>query len=87
MSAAAIGFGVGTAWVIAQLSTPGACDAPCDAGDWASGIYYVDGAGAGLGILIGLVFRSDRWEEVSLDRVSFAPQRDGRFGLGLSVWF
>ncbi len=42
--------------------------------------------GAAIGALVG---RTDRWEEVPLDqlRVSVAPQRDGRFGLGLSVRF
>jgi hypothetical protein len=42
-----------------------------------------------LGLGIGLLIRTDRWEEVPLDklRVSVAPQRDGRFGLGLSVSF
>ena len=45
--------------------------------------------GAGIGALIGSGIHGDRWEEVPLDRlrVSFAPQRDGRFGLGLSVRF
>ena len=33
--------------------------------------------------------KTDRWEEVPLDRlrVSFAPQRDARFALGFSVSF
>jgi hypothetical protein len=45
--------------------------------------------GAGLGALIGSGIKKDRWEEVPLDqlRVSVVPQRDGRFGLGLSVRF
>ncbi len=53
--------------------------------------------GALLGGLGGLVVRAlirsavktDRWEEVPLDRlrVNLAPQRDGRFGVGLSVRF
>jgi hypothetical protein len=45
--------------------------------------------GAACGILVGLIITTDRWEEVPLDqlRVSLAPQRDGRFGLGLSVAF
>ncbi len=53
--------------------------------------------GAILGILPGLVVggvagaitKADRWEEIPLDRlrVSLGPQRDGRFGLGLSVRF
>ncbi len=44
-----------------------------------------------VGLVVGIVTGSprDRWEEVPLDRlrVSFPPQRDGRFGLGLSVRF
>ncbi len=41
-----------------------------------------------LGCAADPVF-ADRWQEVPLDRlrVSVAPQRDGRFGLGLSVRF
>ena len=41
------------------------------------------------GWLIGGAIKSDRWEEVPLDnvRVSFVPQRDGRFRLGMSVSF
>jgi len=42
-----------------------------------------------LGAVIGALIKTDRWEEVPLDalRVSFVPQRDGRFGLGMSVRF
>ena len=45
------------------------------------------------GLVFGAVYGSfasvDRWEEVPLGRlrVSFAPQSDGRFALGLSVRF
>jgi hypothetical protein len=41
--------------------------------------------GAGIGALI----KTGGWQEVSLEhlRVSFAPQRDARFALGLSVSF
>ena len=41
------------------------------------------------GIAIGANIRTQEWGNVPLDqlRVSFAPQRDGRFGLGLSVRF
>ena len=47
------------------------------------------GTGALIGVVIGSAIRPDRWEGVPLDqlRVSFGPQRDGRFGLGLSVRF
>ena len=58
--------------------------------DWAA-VGAILGAPTGMffGTLIGASIRADRWEEVSRDRlrVSFAPQRDGRFGLGLSVKF
>ncbi len=39
------------------------------------------------GALIGSAIKTDRWQEVPLDelRVSFGPQRDGRFGFGASV--
>ena len=42
-----------------------------------------------LGLLVGYLIKTDRWEEVPLDRlrVSLVPQRDGRLGLGGSVRF
>ena len=45
--------------------------------------------GAVAGGLIGATIKTERWQEVPLDRVraSFAPQRDGRFRFGLSVRF
>ena len=45
--------------------------------------------GALIGAVIGAATSGDRWEEIPLDqlRVSFAPQRDGRFAFGLSVAF
>ncbi len=60
------------------------------AGQWAL-------MGAGVGGLVGLVvglgvsplIKTERWEEVPLDRlrVSVAPQRDRRLGIGLAVAF
>ncbi len=52
------------------------------------GLFFGAG-GALIGGVIGALIKSDRWEEVPLDqlRVSFAPQRDGRFAFGLSVRF
>ena len=45
--------------------------------------------GALFGAIVGALIKTERWEEVPLDqlRVSFAPQRDGRFGVGVSVSF
>ena len=41
------------------------------------------------GLVGGFLWKTDRWEEVPLDRlrVSFVPQRNGRFALGLSMRF
>ena len=45
--------------------------------------------GTVFGALIGASSKTERWEEVPLDRlrVSLGPQRDGRFGFGASVRF
>jgi hypothetical protein len=42
-----------------------------------------------LGTIIGSTIKSDRWEEVPLDRlrVGIATHRDGRLGIGLSLKF
>ncbi len=47
------------------------------------------GTGALIGAVIGSAIRPERWVDLPLDqlRVTFAPQRDGRFALGLSVGF
>ena len=64
-------------------------------GDFGPGFDAKVGALAGglggivLGALIGTSIKTDRWEEVQSDqlRLQIAPQRDGRFGFGLSVRF
>jgi len=45
--------------------------------------------GTVTGLVVGTITSGERWEEVPLDQlqVSFVPQRDGRFALGLSVRF
>ncbi len=56
----------------------------------ALGGALLGGLGGGVvGALIGASSKTDRWQEVPLDRVrvSLGPQRDGRFGLGASVRF
>ncbi len=57
------------------------------AGAWGSAVGAA--VGAAFGALIGASIKTERWEEVPLDRlrVSFAPQRDGRFALAASVRF
>jgi hypothetical protein len=53
-----------------------------------AGVLGVVG-GAWLGAAIGAFVKSDRWQEVSLDRVrvGVAPTRDGQFALGISLTF
>ncbi len=88
---AGIGFLVGVGWTVALVTSPSICNAEeqCDAGDYAKAIAILGGTGAGLGALVGLLIRTDRWEEVPLNRlrVSLAPQRVGRFALGASLSF
>ena len=59
------------------------------AGGVAAGLLVGGAVGALVGATVGALIKTDRWEEVPLDalRVSVAPQRDGRFGLGASVRF
>ena len=47
----------------------------------------VGAAGGIVGVIMGYVIKTDRWEEVPLDqlRVSLAPRRDGGFAIGFSV--
>ena len=42
-----------------------------------------------VGFVVGDKIRTHDWEEVPLDRirVSFVPQRDGRFAFGFSLDF
>jgi hypothetical protein len=57
----------------------------------AVGLIGLMGAAGGalVGSGIGLLLKTDRWEEVPLDRlrVSYAPQRKGRMALRLTVRF
>jgi hypothetical protein len=53
------------------------------------GAVFFGAGGALVGAIIGAMTTGTRWEEVPLDRLRLqvAPQRDGRFGLWLSVRF
>ncbi len=67
----------------------------CIGPDFGSEAYAAAGAllgglgGLMAGAIIGTAIKTDRWQEVPLDRVrvSLGPQRDGRFGLGASMRF
>ncbi|GMR12824.1 MAG: hypothetical protein BMS9Abin29_1017 [Gemmatimonadota bacterium] len=54
------------------------------------GGFVVGGAiGAGVGALIGAAFKSDRWEDVSLDgvRMSMMPRLEGGLAFGIQLEF
>ncbi len=88
------GFGLGliAGGVIGGVigSTQEFCIIWSGCGQSAAGIGVLIGAPAGalLGGVVGLLIRSDRWEEVPLDRVhvGVVPQPDG-LGIGLSIAF
>ena len=93
-SGALVGFAVGAVYGAMQGgSWAQGCDEPhfwpCSdpAAMAVLGVFF-GGIGMGMGAMIGGFIRTDRWEEVPLDRVrvSFAPRRDG-FAVGLSVAF
>ncbi len=80
--------GIATAAAFCQTGGISACsDTP--AGVYGGAAAVGAAGGALIGVIIGALTKSDRWEEVPLDRlrVSFVPQRDGRFALGFSVAF
>ena len=85
-SNALLGLGIGA--VVGAIGGVVYCkNAVCDQEAKAAAIFSLPGAL--IGVLIGAAIKTEKWEEVPLDqlRVSFVPQRDGRFGLGLSVAF
>jgi hypothetical protein len=53
------------------------------------GVLLGGAGGAGIGALIGASSKTDRWEEIPLDRWRVTPvaTRDGRFGLAASLRF
>ena len=93
LAGTAIGTAVGVAVAVPILSED--CDeqaqVPCLKVLGAGMVILVYmSVGAIAGWLVGVpFFEFERWKQVPLDRlrVSVVPQRDGRFGLGLSVRF
>ena len=81
-----VGLMVGVGIGVAKVSGCGSGDDCFDAGLWLSAPPL---AGMLLGGVVGALIKTDRWEEVPLDRlrVSFGPQRDGRLGFGASARF
>ena len=87
---AAIGFPAGAvlAFAYCQVGDKTGCEVLGN--DATLGIALIfGGVGVLVGAIVGHAIKTDRWEEVPLERlrVSLAPQRDGRFALGFSVRF
>ncbi len=84
---ALVGLGAAVPFLVVAVAIP---DCGSNAGcfdDWfAMGAVILFPA---IGAITGALVKTDRWEELPLDqlRVSFVPQRDGRFAFGLSVAF
>jgi hypothetical protein len=70
---------------------PWSCIGPDFGSGFAAAVGGVIGGLGGLvaGAIIGTAIKTERWQEVPLDRVrvSLGSQRDGRFGFGASVRF
>ena len=92
---ALIGLGVGAvAGIAVGWGLCGAIsDIPCETSDQVEGSAIVGAVfgllGAGIGALIGLAIKTDRWEAVPMEGigVTFTPVYDGQPGLALSVSF
>ena len=87
---AGIGFAAGAlgAVVFCKVVEKGSCDLTDD--DITLEAALITGAIGGVAAgIAGHFIKTDRWEEVPLERlrVSLTPQRDGRFALGFSVRF
>ena len=85
-------MGVPTGAVLVLLWTTAGSDNPCKdypAACAAGGAAVVGVTGALVGLGIGALSKSERWEDVPLDRlrVSIVPLPDGRLAFGLSVVF
>jgi hypothetical protein len=88
---AGIGLAAGGlgAVVYCEVVEKGGCELVYDDNATLKAALIVGAIGAVAGGLVGYFIKTDRWEEVPLERlrVSLAPQLDGGFALGFSVGF
>lgn len=94
---AGVGFLAGTGTSLALLYTRGStspCDQSANQDAMGSaeclGLAVLGGlAGAGLGVIVGGLFRTERWADVPLEqlRITLGPLEGRRFGLTLRVVF
>ena len=84
-----VGAGLGLVGSLAVCNFTDTCQVFYD-NDVRGDVVTVSGLmGGALGGFVGYLIKTDRWEEVPLERlrVSLNPQRDGGFALGFSVRF
>ena len=88
-SASGVVLGIVAGLVVGQENGDNPCGGGRPAECAAIGAVAVGATGALVGLGIGALSKSERWNEVSLDRlrVSIVPQRDGRLGFGLAIMF
>ena len=87
---AAIGFPAGALLTVAYCKAVDKTGCELFDDDLTPFLALVFGAlGGVVGGIVGHNIKTDRWEEVPLERlrVSLTPQPDGRFALGFSVGF
>ena len=84
-----VGAGLGLVGSLAVCNFTDTCQVFSD-NDVRGDVVTVSGLmGGALGGITGYLIKTERWEEIPLERlrVSLAPQRDGGFALGFSVRF
>ena len=83
------GAGAGALVGLAICADPSVCSVFDDNDVKGKVIAFSAGVGILAGAIVGHFIKTDRWEEVPLERlsVSLTPQRDGRLMLGFSVRF
>ena len=87
---AGIGFAAGALGTVVYCKTADVLGCVLFGDDITLELALISGAIGGLaGLLVGHYIKTERWEQVPLERlrVSLAPQRDGGFALGFSVRF
>ena len=84
-----VGAGAGLVGSLAVCNFTDTCQVFSDNDVRTDVVLVSTGMGGLLGGITGYFIKTDRWEEVPLERlrVSVAPPRDGRFGFGFSVRF